>query len=131
MYPAKLRSAALAAALCATAFGVWGARDAGVKYPAGASPSAMLIGTSPAAPTGDPPGTTPVTAETTQVTKLEETQSKPQEGDNQSRSTLASTTPQKVDSRPAPAPPGGNEDKADPSRKPTQQERSKPEGNAQ
>src|SRR5258708_13138230 len=105
MYPAKLRSAALAAALCATSFGVWGARDAGVKYPAGASPSAMLIGTSPAAPTGDPPGTTPVTAETTQATKLEETQSNPQEADNQSRSTLPSTPPPKTPSPPAPPPP--------------------------
>src|SRR5258708_34975118 len=92
MCAAKLRTAAPFAALCATAFGALGARDTGVKYPAGASPSAMLIGTPPAAPTGDPPGTTPVTAESTQVTKPEETQSKPQEGDNPSHSTLRSPT---------------------------------------
>jgi hypothetical protein len=41
--------------------------------PSQPSPAAQLIGTPPAAPTGDPPGTTPVTANTAEVTKTEET----------------------------------------------------------
>jgi hypothetical protein len=120
MRSSTLRTAALAVALCATAFGASGARDPDVKYPAGASPSAMLIGTPPAPPTGDPPGTTPVSSDTTQVGKAEETRAKPQEGDGDSHFTLASKTPQKagsVDPRPAPSPPEGNENKADPTRK--------------
>ncbi len=119
MRPSRLRIPALAVVLCATAFAACAARDIEVKYPAGTSPSAMLIGTPPAPPTGDPPGTTPVASDTTQVSKLEETLLKPQEGDH-SHSTLAPQTPQKadgVDPRPAPPAPVGNENKADPTRK--------------
>lgn len=118
MRSSRLHNAALAVALCATALVAAGARNPDVKYPAGASPSAMLIGTEPAPPTGDPPGTTPVAADTTQVSKLEETRLKPQEGDNHSHSTLAPQTPQKadgVDPRPAPAAP--ESDKAEPGSK--------------
>ena len=60
-------------------------------------PSAVVIGQAPAAPTGDPPGTTPVSGNTTEVTKAEESTQKPAEGDNHSHSTLAPTTPQKAD----------------------------------
>lgn len=60
------------------------------------SPSAQVIGTAPAAPTGDPPGTTPVAGNTTEVTKHEETTKKPQEGDNHSYSSVAPTNPQKA-----------------------------------
>lgn len=58
-----------------------------VRAPAAASPSAVLIGTTPAPPTGDPPGTTPVTANTTEVTKLAETQLKPSEGKTEANPT--------------------------------------------
>jgi hypothetical protein len=119
MRSSRLRTVALAVALCATALGASGARNPDVKYPPGASPSAMLIGTEPAPPTGDPPGTTPVASDTTQVSKLEETHLKPQEGDH-SHSTLAPQAQQKadgVDPRPAPAAPEANENKADAARK--------------
>ena len=71
-------------------------RTSDVPPQASASPSAILIGTQPAPPTGDPPGTTPVASNTTQVTKQEETSGKPQEGDDRSHSTLSQSTPQKA-----------------------------------
>ena len=61
-----------------------------------ASPSAVVIGTAPAQPTGDPPGTTPVASNTTEVTKREESMSKPQEGDNHSYSSVATDNKQKA-----------------------------------
>ena len=64
--------------------------------PVAASPSAVVIGQAPAEPTGDPPGTTPVAGNTTEITKHEETTEKPQEGDNHSHSTTAPVTPQKA-----------------------------------
>jgi hypothetical protein len=67
--------------------------------PASASPSAKLIGVAPAEPTGDPPGTSPVAANTTDISKAVETTKKPQEGDNHSHSTVAPTTPQKSDGK--------------------------------
>ena len=48
------------------------------------SPSANVIGTAPAAPTGDPPGTTPVAKEQSELSKHEESTQKPQEGDQNS-----------------------------------------------
>ena len=59
--------------------------------------SAQVVGTAPAQPSGDPPGTTPVDSHTTDVTKLEETTAKPQEGDNHSYSTVSPATKQKSD----------------------------------
>ena len=64
--------------------------------PTAASPSAVVIGTAPAQPSGDPPGTTPVTANTTEVTKAEESVAKPQEGDNHSHSSVATDNKQKA-----------------------------------
>ena len=60
-------------------------------------PSAQVIGTPPAPPTGDPPGTTPVASNTTTITKDEEINKKPQEGDNHSYSSVAVNNPQKGD----------------------------------
>jgi hypothetical protein len=60
-------------------------------------PSSVVVGQAPAAPTGDPPGTTPVAPNTTEISKVEETTQKPQEGDNHSYSTTAPVTPQKAD----------------------------------
>ena len=62
-----------------------------------ATPSSVVIGQAPAQPSGDPPGTTPVASNTTEITKKVETEQKPQEGDNHSYSTVAPTTPQKAD----------------------------------
>jgi hypothetical protein len=56
---------------------------------AAASPSAQLIGTTPAPPTGDPPGTTPV-AQSTEVSKSVETTSMPLPGQPNDHSNLAS-----------------------------------------
>jgi hypothetical protein len=58
--------------------------------------SAVVIGTAPAQPTGDPPGTTPVAPSTTEVTKHEESNSKPQEGDNHSYSSVSELNKQKA-----------------------------------
>ena len=57
--------------------------------------SAQVIGTAPAQPSGDPPGTTAVDAHTTDITKQEEIKGKPAEGDNHSYSTVAPQTKQK------------------------------------
>ena len=65
--------------------------------PTAASPSAVVVGQAPAAPTGDPPGTTPVAPNTSEISKIEESTQKPQEGDNHSYSTTAPVTPQKAD----------------------------------
>jgi hypothetical protein len=64
---------------------------------ADASPSAVVIGQAPAAPTGDPAGTTPIAPNTSDISKRVESTDKPQEGDNHSYSTVAPTTPQKAD----------------------------------
>jgi len=61
--------------------------------------SAQVIGTVPAQPSGDPPGTTAVDAHTTDVTKQEEIKGKPAEGDNHSYSTVAPNTKQKSDGK--------------------------------
>jgi hypothetical protein len=60
-----------------------------------ASPSSVVVGTAPAQPSGDPPGTTPVAPNTSDVTKQEEISKKPQEGDNHSYSSVAPDNPQK------------------------------------
>jgi hypothetical protein len=64
--------------------------------PLAASPSAVVVGQAPAAPTGDPPGTTPIAPNTTDISKPVENTAKPQEGDNHSYSTTAPVTPQKA-----------------------------------
>jgi hypothetical protein len=71
-----------------------------------ASSSAVLVGTAPAQPSGDPPGTTPVDSQqtantaaghtTSEISKTEETEQKPQEGDNHAYSSLAEKNPQKA-----------------------------------
>jgi hypothetical protein len=73
--------------------------DTSAKAPADgqASPSAVVIGQAPAEPTGDPPGTTPVAGDTTEISKAEESRQMPQEGDNHSYSTTATVTPQKAE----------------------------------
>jgi hypothetical protein len=68
-----------------------------VKAPSNAaSPSAVVVGVAPAQPSGDPPGTTPVSPNTTEITKQEEISKKPQEGDNHSYSSVAQDNPQKA-----------------------------------
>ena len=63
--------------------------------PTAASPSAVVIGTAPAQPTGDPPGTTPVAGSTTEVTKPVESASMPQPGQPNDHSNVAPMPSQK------------------------------------
>lgn len=76
--------------------------------PSAPSPSGQLIGTPPAPPTGDTPQTTPVTANTKEITKTDETTQKPQEGDNHAYSSVAKDNPQKA---------GGQDPQMQPGRK--------------
>jgi hypothetical protein len=90
------------AALAATAFAVAGLaaceRHSDVPpAPMGASPSAQVIGTVPAPPTGDPPGTTPVTA-ATEVSKPVEQSAMPLPGQPNDHSNLAAAPSQKAES---------------------------------
>ena len=61
--------------------------------------SAVVIGTAPAQPTGDPPGTTPGAGSTTttEVTKSVESNAMPQPGQPNDHSTLAPKPSQKAD----------------------------------
>lgn len=62
------------------------------------SSSAVVIGQAPAEPTGDTTQTTPSSAAQSQLSKGDETNKMPQEGDNHSHSTLAPNSPQKAES---------------------------------
>jgi hypothetical protein len=74
--------------------------DVSSGTPAATAPTAssQVIGTAPAQPTGDPAGTTPVAPNTSDVTKAEESNSKPQEGDNHSYSSVSPDNKQKSQS---------------------------------
>jgi hypothetical protein len=76
--------------------------DTHAKAPSSNPPnqSAVLVGTAPAQPSGDPPGTTPVASNTSDVAKQEEGAQKPSEGDN-SHSSVAPSNPQKSDGQDA------------------------------
>ena len=69
--------------------------------PSAASPSAVVVGQAPAEPKAEgqaePAGVTPVSPNTTEISKTTESTQKPQEGDNHSYSTTAPITPQKAD----------------------------------
>jgi hypothetical protein len=71
--------------------------SSGTPAATAATPSSQVVGTAPAQPSGDPPGTTPVASHTSDVTKAEESNSKPQEGDDHSYSSVAPNNPQKSD----------------------------------
>ena len=79
-------------ALCLTACNP---RQTEVKRTAAADPSAVVIGTIPAAPTGDPPGTTSVDADTTEVSKSVESNSMPLPGQPNDHSNVAATPSQR------------------------------------
>lgn len=59
--------------------------------------SAVVIGKAPAPPTGDPPGTTPVSTGATEVSKSVESNSMPQPGQPNDHSNLAPTPSQKAE----------------------------------
>jgi hypothetical protein len=62
-----------------------------------ADPSAVVIGTAPAAPTGDPPGTTAVAPGTSDVSKAVEQKSMPLPGQPNDHSNLAPTPSQRAE----------------------------------
>jgi hypothetical protein len=72
-------------------------RETQVKQTAAADPSAVVIGTTPAAPTGDPPGTTPVDTDSTEVSKSVESNSMPLPGQANDHSNLAATPSQRAE----------------------------------
>ena len=65
--------------------------------PTSADASAKTIDVAPAPSTGDPPGTTPVSADTSDISKSAERVG-PREGDNHSYSSVSPTNPQKAQS---------------------------------
>jgi hypothetical protein len=71
---------------------------------AAASPSAQVIGTAPAPPTGDPPGTTPVAPNTDEVSKAVETTAMPLPGQPNDHSNLAPNPSQKAGAKDAQQP---------------------------
>ena len=94
MQNAKLpRAAAIAAALAMTSLAACHHRDADPL--AKADPSAVVIGTTPAEPTGDPPGTTPVATSTTDVSKPVEATAMPLPGQPNDHSNLSPTPSQR------------------------------------
>jgi hypothetical protein len=74
--------------------------DVSARTPAATppSPSAIVIGTAPAQPSGDPPGTTPVGAQTTEVGKGAESNAMPLPGQPNDHSNLAPNPSQKAGS---------------------------------
>lgn len=60
-----------------------------------ASPSAVVIGTAPGQPVAEPPGTTPVSSDTTEVTKSVESRVMPLPGQANDHSNLAARPSQK------------------------------------
>jgi hypothetical protein len=91
MKPSNLRlSTSVAAALAVASLAACERHhNDGPPAPLAASPSAQVIGVAPAPPTGDPPGTTPVSANTTEVSKAVEQQSMPLPGQPNDHSNLA------------------------------------------
>ena len=61
--------------------------------------SAQVIGKVPADPTGDPPGTTPVASNTTEVSKSVESISMPQPGQPNDHSNVAPAPSQRAESK--------------------------------
>lgn len=59
-------------------------------------PSAVVIGTAPAQPTGDPPGTTPVAGNDSDLTKAVESGAMPQPGQPNDHSNVAPAASQKA-----------------------------------
>ena len=75
-------------------------KKAGTQSRAALAPdaSAQVIGKEPAQPTGDPPGTTPVAAQTTEVSKSVESNSMPLPGQPNDHSNVAPKPSQKAES---------------------------------
>jgi hypothetical protein len=80
---------ALVAALALAGLAACGEHNRDANPLPKADASAVVIGTTPAAPSGDPPGTTPVAANTTEVSKAAESVSMPQPGQPNDHSNLA------------------------------------------
>jgi len=87
--------AALGAALALAALAACDRQPHGT---ASATPEAseQTVGVKAAPPTGEPPGTTPVDGNQSEITKSDESTRMPQEGDNHSYSSVAPRSAQKA-----------------------------------
>ena len=92
------RAATLAAALLLAGLAACGEHNRDANPLSKADPSAVVIGTAPAEPSGDPPGTTPVSVASTEVSKTAESVSMPQPGQPNDHSNLAAGPSQKAGS---------------------------------
>ena len=85
-----LKSRAIALALVAAGVSLAACdKKPGTRTALAPSPSAQVIGTTPAPPTGDPPGTTPVTAQSNEMSKTVESNSMPLPGQPNDHSNVA------------------------------------------
>jgi hypothetical protein len=98
MNPAITRTCVAAAIVIAAGVSACD-KKAGTKARASLTPddSAVVIGKAPAPPTGDPPGTTPVASNSTEVSKSVESVSMPQPGQPNDHSNVAPTPSQKAE----------------------------------
>ena len=95
-----VKSRAIALALVAAAATLAACdKKPGTRTALAPSPSAQVIGTTPAAPTGDPPGTTPVTTQTGEMSKAVESNSMPLPGQPNDHSNVAPLPSQNSDSQ--------------------------------
>jgi hypothetical protein len=90
------RGTALVAAVVVIALAACNPHPDGVRQAAKADPSAIVIGTAPAPPSGDPPGTTAVDPGTTDVSNAQKQVAMPLPGQANDHSTLAGAPSQRA-----------------------------------
>ena len=95
-----LKSRAIALALVAAAVSLAACdKKPGTRTALSPDPSAQVIGKEPAPPTGDPPGTTAVSADTKEMTKPVESNSMPLPGQPNDHSNVAPLPSQNADTQ--------------------------------
>ncbi len=99
MHPVHLpRVGAMVAVLALASLAACGDHNRDANPLPKADASAVVIGKAPAEPSGDPPGTTPVSANTTEVSKGAEQSAMPLPGQPNDHSNLAPNPSQKAGS---------------------------------
>ena len=91
------RACVLVAAFAMLGLGACGERQRDADTLSKADPSAIVVGTTPAEPSGDPPGTTPVAVATSDVSKAVEQSSMPLPGQPNDHSNLAANPSQRAE----------------------------------
>jgi hypothetical protein len=92
------RAGALVVAFALASLAACGEHNRDANPLSKADASAVVIGTAPAEPSGDPPGTTPVSAATSEMPKATEQSAMPLPGQANDHSTLAPHPSQKAGS---------------------------------